>query len=136
MQEARIAFLRHSRRIDDPSQLCSCSRDILRAVWDYWVEMAVIHIPRALYLRTISGIQQVAFPTELPESCPLPEDEITLGIEVNEFLASLTPQERTVVRMKLDGYSGRAIMPHADVATEVQMSRLMKRIRQKAKAYF
>lgn len=136
VQEGRIAFLRHLRKISDISQIHACKMDIIGAVWDYWVEMAIICIPRHRYLKEISGIYYISL-DGLPLSDQMrAENEAASRAEVDDFLSTLTEQERTVVRMKLDACTSRAIMPYAGVETEVQMSRLMKRIRAKAEAYF
>lgn len=136
VQEGRIAFLRHLRKISDISQIHACKMDIIGAVWDYWVEMAIICIPRHRYLKEISNVYYVSM-----DMLPIPdrmlgENELTFHAEVDDFLSRLTEQEKIIVRMKLDECTNRTIMPYAGVDTEVQMSRLMKRIREKAEAYF
>ncbi len=136
MQEARIAFICHLRKIDDVTQVLACNMDILQMLWDYWVEMAPVHIPRAKYKNEIVQIHKVSLDEPELSEKPVLSDDVIAVMVLKDFLSKLTPEERTVVLMKLDGLTGREIMPHVNLTTDVQMSRLLQRIRRKAMDYF
>lgn len=57
------------------------------------------------------------------------------GCEVDSFLLALSARERTVLRMRMEGYKQREIAAVIGVS-QVQVSRIEARIRAKAGAYF
>lgn len=137
IQEARLEFLRHLRRISDPSEIVLCRFHILGALCAYCRTMALVKIPKYCFSQTLRGVQRedgdVASIIEQQETT---DDDILFNIELDEFLNSLPPEERIVVRMKLDGYTSREIIPVVEAKGEPQMSRILSRIRKKARAYF
>ena len=115
MQEARLAFLIHLRKIESIDEILWCGKDILAAIWGYWRSMAVVHT--------------------YPEHC-ISDAEVIFATEYRDFLSTLTPSEQIIVQMKLDGCTGREIMPVLHLSSESQMSRLLQGVRKKTRAYF
>lgn len=136
MQEARLAFLIHLRKIESVGDIRRCGKDILSALWGYWRSMAIVYAPKNCYKAVISEVYQINIEQkDVPEPCT-PETETSFSVEYQDFLATLTPRERAVVQMKLDGWIGREIIPVLNLANESQMSRLLQAVRRKAHAYF
>ena len=136
MQEARLAFLIHLRKMESLEDVCRCGRDILAAVWSYWHSMAVVYIPRNDYKAVIAGVCRIQLDQDCCQEHCVSEKDAFFPCEYHDFLSSLTPQEQRFVQMKLNGCTGREIMPALKLTSESQASRMLKRVRQKARAYF
>jgi len=136
MQEARLAFLIHIRKMESFDDVCRCGRDILAALWDYWHSMAVVHIPRNCYKAVIAGVCRIEIDQDGGQEHFVSEKDAFFPCEYHDFLSSLTPQEQRFVEMKLNGCTGREIMPVLKLTNESQASRMLKSVRQKARAYF
>lgn len=136
LQEARLEFLLHLRKIPDESTIMLCKLKIRGALWTYWRSMAQVYIPKYCYKQEISKLECI--PTdELDVALQfLPQEAVLDEIEVEEFIASLTPREQTAIDMKLRGATNREILPVIAIKSEPQMSRFMKQIRDKAHHYF
>ena len=136
MQEARLAFLIHLRKIESAGDIRRCGKDILAAIWGYWRSMAIVYAPKNRYKAVISGVYRISIEQEgIPEPCASGTDA-SFAAEYHDFLSTLTPSEQIVVQMKLDGWIGREIIPVLNLANESQMSRLLQAVRRKARAYF
>ena len=136
MQEARLAFLIHLREIESLDEILWCGRDILAAIWGYWRSMAIVYAPKNRYKAVISGVYRISIEQEgISEPCAS-DTETSFAAEYHDFLSTLTPSEQIVVQMKLDGCTGREIMPVLHLSSESQMSRPLQGVRKKARAYF
>lgn len=136
MQEARLAFLIHLRKIESAGDIRRCGKDILSALWGYWRSMAIVYAPKNCYKAVISEVYRISIEQEgIPEPCAS-ETETSFAAEYHDFLSTLTPSEQIVVQMKLDGCTGREIMPVLHLSSESQMSRLLQGVRKKTRAYF
>ena len=137
IQEARLEFLRHLRRIPDPSQIARCRYHVLGALCTYCRTMAIVQIPKYCFHQTV---REVVCVRDVEDTVPCQrtnaEDEALLNVELDRFLETLTPEEQTVVQMKLDGYTSREIIPVVKAKGEPQMSHLLSKIRKKARAFF
>lgn len=116
--------------------VAGCRLTIRGALYDYCRQMAPVSIPKHRYKEEIGKIHCVsldeclsALPTAL-----IAEDEYDL--ELCEFESLLTKQERIACRMKWNGYKNRDIIPAVGVKGDAQMSRLLKRVQNKAIRYF
>lgn len=137
IQEARLEFIRHLRRISDPSEIALCRFQVLGALCDYCRAMALVKIPKYCFSQTLRELQrEEGDATSIMEERETTDDDALFNLELDDFLKSLPPEERIVVRMKLDGYTSREIIPVVKAKGEPQMSRLLSRIRKKARAYF
>lgn len=135
MQEARVEFLVHLRKIPDQTDILKCRYNIIGALCTYWRSMAQIRIPKNVYHKVIREVQCVSLDGECRENLEGGENP-SEEAEVLDFLSSLTPEERVIIRMKLAGYKSREIMPVLHVSREPQMSRMLGRVRNKARTYF
>lgn len=135
MQEARLAFLIHLRKIASIDEILWCGKDILAAIWGYWRSMAVVHTSKNRFRTVISKLYRVDGSWEYPEHC-ISDAEVIFATEYRDFLSTLTPSEQIIVQMKLDGCTGREIMPVLHLSSESQMSRLLQGVRKKTRAYF
>lgn len=136
LQEARIVFLNHIRKIPDESTIMNCKYAIHGALCELSRSMSLVRIPKYCYGDEIRKIQQVDYEDAVLES----DERYAYGAEseliLREFENTLTEKERIVCRMKQHGYSSREIIPFVGVAGEPQMSRLLKSVRMKATLYF
>ena len=136
LQEARLEFLLHLRKIPDESTIMLCKLKIRGALWSYWRSMAQVYIPKYCYKQEINKLECIST-DDLDVSLPImPQDEALDEMEVAEFITSLSPKERTTVYMKLNGATNREIIPVIEMKGEPQMSRFMKQLREKAHLYF
>lgn len=98
--------------------------------------MAIVYAPKNRYKAVISGVYRVSIEQKgIPEPC-ISENDASFAAEYHDFLYTLTPSEQIVVQMKLDGCTGREIMPVLHLTSESQMSRLLQGVRKKIRAYF
>ncbi|NGP62685.1 sigma-70 family RNA polymerase sigma factor [Paenibacillus thiaminolyticus] len=81
----------------------------------------------------------------LDQTIPTAENELTLldmlpdtadfsGIDVQEFFSYLTTAERTVIKMRMEGYTQQQIA-HKINKSQVFVSRLIKRIQEKSRSF-
>lgn len=138
LQEARLAFLKHIRRIDDLSQLLLCQYRIWGAMYDYCRAIAPVKIPKYCFSTEIRKIHCVDgdigdMERMLP---PVTDEHILFEAEKSAFLDSLSEAERTAFHMKENGCTNRDIIPAIQARGEPQMTRFMQRIRKKVYAYF
>lgn len=107
LQEARLAFLEHIRKVEDESQICACFYDILRAMHRHCAEMAPIHIPINLFNQEIGKYTTVPLDVlDNSESADDFEHDIERRIMMDEFLDSLSETDRKIVASKLQGRKG------------------------------
>ena len=98
--------------------------------------MAIVYAPKNRYKAVISGVYRVSIEQKgIPEPC-ISGNDASFAAEYHDFLSTLTPSEQIVVQMKLDGCTGREIMPVLHLTSESQMSRLLQGVRKKTRAYF
>ncbi len=137
LQEARLAFLIHIRKIDDMSQLVMCRQRIKDAMYEFCRMMAPLYIPRKRYAkekRKVFCIRQDIRDIESMLWCV--SDEHVYGpTEVDDFVNRLSADEQTILRMKEDGCKNLEIMPVIHARNEPHMSRMLARLRQKVLNY-
>lgn len=97
--------------------------------------MALVRIPKYCFKEEIRKVRRVDYTDVLTEP-DRTSDNMELSVEICDFENTLSETEKRVFRMKQEGYSNREIIPCTAVAGEPQMSRLLKGIRSKARAYF
>lgn len=138
LQEARLAFLIHIRRIDDLSELLPCHYRIWGAMYDYCRVIAPIKIPKYCFSTEILKFHRVGGDIGDMERIlpPVTDEHILFEAEKSAFLDSLSEEERTAFQMKEHGCTNREIIPAIRAKGEPQMSRFMERIRKKTYAYF
>ncbi len=136
LQEARLAFLHHIRRIPDESAIPLCQFDIFGVLCAYCRAMALVRIPKYCFKEEIRKVRRADYTDALLEPDRTSSVGMELSVEIRDFENTLSETERRVFRMKREGYSNREIIPRAGVAGEPQMSRLLKSVRSKARAYF
>ena len=136
MQEARLEFLLHLRKIGDAEDIMNCKYNIKGALCTYWRLMAQLRIPKNSYHEEIRKVQCISMDDETCRCLADPTDRLSDEVEVRDFIDSLSPDEQIIVTMKLDGRKGREIIPVLHLKGEPQMSRMLKRVRSKAHSYF
>ena len=139
MQEARLAFLIHLRKIESLDEILWCGKEILAAIWEYWRSMAIVYTSKNRFKGVISSVYRIdtvkEYTEDAPEQCAS-DGEVIFAAEYHDFLSTLTPREQIVVQMKLAGCTGREIIPVLHLSSEAQMSRLLQGVRKKTRAYF
>ena len=137
IQEARLEFLRHLRRISDPSEIVLCRFHILGALCAYCRTMALVKIPKYCFSQKLRELEcEEGDPTNIIEEQEAMDDDTLFNVVLHDFLGSLPAEEQLVVQMKLAGYTSREIIPVVKAKGEPQMSRLLSRVRKKARAFF
>lgn len=136
LQEARLVFLQHLRKIKDETDIMLCKYDILGALSELCRRMALIKIPKYCYGDVIRNIQRVSYDDAIREYEERFAQEVDLPLDIKAFEETLTEQERIACRMKQHGYSSREIIPFVGVKGDTQMSRIMKELRGKALVFF
>ena len=136
LQEARLVFLNHLRKIPDESTVTHCRFAIHGALCDLCRSMSLVKIPKYCYGNEIKKIQRVDYEDAAIQSDDRLSCEADNELSLREFESTLNEKELIVCRMKQRGYSSREIIPFVGVAGEAQMSRLLKSVRVKASLYF
>ena len=107
LQEARLAFLEHIRKVDDEGQICACFYDILQAMHRHCAEMAPVRIPINRFNQEIGKYTTV--PLDVLDNSES-TDDLEYGVErrimMNEFLDSLSETDRKIVVSKIEGRKG------------------------------
>lgn len=97
--------------------------------------MAPISIPKYCFGEEIKKLHRVDYDAALRETDERNLCNVELYAELHDFEASLTDMERIAFRMRQSGYTNREIIPCIGISDEPQMSRLMKKVLNKALAY-
>lgn len=135
LQEARIAFVQHLRRISNESEIPVCRIRILNALHGYCRAMAPVKIPRYCFSKELRKIGR-AEPDEIDSTCFVEPECVTFPAELSDFADTLTEDERVTLLMKMDGHTSREIIPFVRAKGEPQMSRLLSSVRKKVYSYF
>lgn len=135
MQEARLEFILHLRRIADAEDIKKCRCNIIGALCAYWRLMAQLRIPKNRYHEEIRKVQCISKDDAAFDDSDAVDDDLFSAVEIRDFIDSLTPEEQVVVIMKLEGFKGREIIPVLQLGGEPQMSRMLKRVRGKLMDY-
>ena len=107
LQEARLAFLEHIRKIEDEGQLCACFYDILQAMHRHCAEMAPVRIPINRFNQEIGKYTTVPLDAlDTLESTVDFEQSVECRIMMDGFLDSLSETDRKIVASKLQGRKG------------------------------
>lgn len=136
LQEARIAFLAHIRKIDDEKDLPKCGFDILHALCLARESMFVVHIPHGKFKSSSKNFLAIHTDDVRDQAHDHCTGGMLSGVMVEQFLGTLSADERTVVNMRLAGYHGREILPHTSFISDQQMSRCLNRIKEKVSQFF
>lgn len=107
LQEARLAFLEHIRKMEDESQLCACFYDILQAMHRHCAEMAPVRIPINRFNQEIGRFTTV--PLEVLDNSESSDDferDVEYRIMMDGFLNSLSETDRKIVVSKIQGRKG------------------------------
>ena len=88
LQEARLAFLRHIRRIDSEKDIFLCKRQIFHALYTHARIMALVYIPHHAFKSEVGSFKRgyVDF-DNLPDHSG---DDMLLAIAFEEYLDSLS----------------------------------------------
>lgn len=136
LQEARLVFLKHIRKIPNESTIMHCKFAIHGALCELCRSMSLVKIPKYCYGDEIRKIQRIDYEEAVLDSDERFSCEAENTLAIQEFETTLTRKELIACRMKLHGYTSREIIPFVGVAGEPQMSRLLKGVRVKAALFF
>ncbi|MBR1685367.1 MAG: sigma-70 family RNA polymerase sigma factor [Clostridia bacterium] len=107
LQEARLAFLEHIRKVEDEGQVCACFYDILQAMHRHCAEMAPVHIPINRFNQEVGKYTTV--PLDVLDNVES-TDDFEHGVEcrlmIDGFLDSLPETDRMIVASKMQGRKG------------------------------
>lgn len=129
LQEARIVFLWQLRMIEHESAIFLCKIKVKQALFDYAREMATVHIPLNKFTMLRHEFVQEPETTIVEEVTDSYENAILTRMVYQSFLAGLTQAEQIAVLMKSQGQSNARIMQAIGAANEMQVSRMLKRLR-------
>lgn len=87
MQEARLAFLLHLRKIDNNAEAHNCGKDILSALWSYWRRMAVVHIPKNAYKSEIANVHRISWEESFDEVMCTSDTDTEFPALLHDFLS-------------------------------------------------
>lgn len=137
LQEARLEFLIQLRKRDTLAEVTRCRQRIKDALREYCRAMYTVHIPRKQYAANRRGFSKASFDImDDAETTLTTSDDHIVGVAVtNQFVASLSDDERTILRMKETGNTNRKIMPAVHARNETHMCRMIKRLQQKVLAF-
>ena len=127
IQEARIAFLRHIRRIESEDDIYLCKIHVLSAMSKYKESMHVVRIAHNAYAEHKDKSTRVSV-DERDRAVTSEETEVRLHFE--EFLGTLNQEERDLLTLKEQGYRNREICAQVKMS-DSKVSRLLKALREK-----
>lgn len=87
MQEGRLAFLLHLRRMNSMDDILFCKRNILAAMWSYWRRMALVSIPHNKYKEEIRKVHRVNWRDAMIEIELREENRCETSALIQDFLS-------------------------------------------------
>lgn len=104
MQVAYLAFLNLVRKAKDRETLRKTYfRAITSSLFYFYEDEGPVHIRHAQYYKVIKTLEYVSY-EELPETiCAAPDQTVRLAPALRSFMERLTPEQREMVRLKLEG---------------------------------
>lgn len=135
MQEARLSFLEHIRRIDDKRQICACRSSIIHVLYDQCMLRAPVHIAEHRFKNEIKSVKTASFEEVDERECVVNdfEEDMDRKIMMECFLNSLSKSDRRILELKQSGFKGQEIARAMGYQSETYVSRRFSNIK---KAYY
>lgn len=138
-QEAMLVLFEHIARAETLDHFRAPIRDMVNAMCRYTLSEQVVSVPRRTtdYSNRVNTVSKsVTIDTLDYEEIPRDnmEDILTEKAMISSFLASVSPQDRAIVRMRMRGIRNRDIGKRLGLS-DVAMTRRLKRIRDAYLAY-
>ena len=131
LQDARVAFLGHIRRMENMSRIRACHFTILHALYDRCMEKNAIRLPEHRFKEEVGNY--CFLPLEAAEEIQSKdcfEDAVATELVMKSVLNALSPLDRRIMELKQSGYNGREIADILGNCSESTVSRRLTKIRQ------
>ena len=134
-QEARIAFFMHLRRIREAEDVAMFFIHVKYAMIRFLESTAMVSIPHKLFTEEIKRFSHAPMFDAEQLTVDYDNDMLT-EVCVEQFLNSLTPQERMIFQMRIAGRTNREIKRALDIEAEYIVSRNLARLKKRFHKYY